>query len=284
MMMEAGGFDAKVLRSTTTEGIRWYESAVLEHARETVVLLHGTGGAAYGSFSALLPMLATRHRVITLDFLDEWRGSGSDLDAYVDQVRDVVRDAGVAGPVNVLGYSFGAVVAAVLAAREPALVRSLILLAGWIRTDDQQRMRNSIWQSLSEDHHPALASFMALTAYSPQYVRSNTPAQLHSLVTAMGDGADRRHKMLFNRTVDIADEVPRIGAPTLVVGCRDDQMVPVHHARMLFGAVESARYVELPTGHAVVHERPAEVLRLCDRFFAEPGALPPGAVISPTHA
>ena len=68
-------------------------------------------------------------------------------------------------------------------------------------------------------------------------------------------------------------------ATTLVVGCTQDQMVPRTHSLQLFGAIDDARYTEIDSGHAVVFERPAELLRLVDTFLRQPSASAAGSII-----
>ncbi|MEV4170564.1 hypothetical protein [Nonomuraea sp. NPDC049709] len=55
----------------------------------------------------------------------------------------------------------------------------------------------------------------------------------------------------------LGDLLPKITAPTLVIGNPRDYLVPVERARALPGG----EYAELDSGHVVVHERPAELWR-----------------------
>ncbi|MCJ9712335.1 alpha/beta hydrolase, partial [Bordetella hinzii] len=50
--------------------VTYYDSAPGAADAQTIVLLHGTGGSAENNFWALFPMLAMRHRVVALDFVD----------------------------------------------------------------------------------------------------------------------------------------------------------------------------------------------------------------------
>jgi pimeloyl-ACP methyl ester carboxylesterase len=249
-----------------------------------VVLLHGTGGTAENSFWALYPMLAMRHRVVAFDFADpsDVNQTGT-LEEYVAQavaVIDAVRDD---GPCHVVGYSFGAVIAIALATQRPDLVAALVLIAGWATTDAHQLMRNSIWQQLYDEQSAALAEFMVLTGYSHRFILAKTPAELKELISSARSGPDRAAKMRFNRTVAIAEMLSHVAAPTLVIGCTEDIMAPVRHSRVLFGGIDNARYVEVIAGHAVVHERPAELFTLIDTFLNDPEATPASQQFGATH-
>lgn len=260
--------------------VTYYDSTDPDDARTPVVLLHGTGGTAASHFWALFPMLAERHRVIALDFADPEPSREPDATWYVEQTEAVLAELSPGRPAVVVGYSFGAVVAAALAGRRPELVDDLVLVAGWLATDQQQRLRNDVWWQLHDERSAALAPFLVFTAFSPSYLLARTPAELTELVEKAAKGPDRSAIMRVNRSIDITQEVAAISAPTLVVGCTHDQMVPPHHARLLFGGISDARYAEVSSGHAVVHERPAELLHLIEQFVADPRRTTAGAVIT----
>ncbi len=95
-----------------------------------VVLLHGRGGHLE-TWHRTIPALRERHRVLAVDLLGhgrtEPRGSRYTVAELTDHIRAVL-DASVSGPVDLVGQSLGGWVAALLAAREPDLVRRLVLV------------------------------------------------------------------------------------------------------------------------------------------------------------
>lgn len=250
---------------------------------QTILLIHGTGGSAEGAFWALSPMLAMRHRVLAFTLKDPAADSASLL-PYVEQAASVIRAAAPGQAVHVVGYSLGAVVAAKLAAANPDLVASLTLVAGWLKTDTQQLLRNDVWTQLQRENSPALAAFTVFTTYSHRFLAGKNAAELQDLLAAAADGEGRRVKMTLNRTVDIGEDLAAIRAPALVIGCRHDITAPIHHSRLLFGALENCRFAELDAGHGVVHERPAELFDMIDRFVRDPGDTPPGTIFHNGHA
>ena len=251
--------------------------------RPPIVLLHGTGGSAINNFWALFPMLAFRHRVIAFDFVDPHQDDVS-VEHYVAQAVSVITELSPGVAPVVVGYSLGAVVAAKLAADHPDLVASLVLVAGWTKTDQQQRLRNELWMELHAQSRDVLANFMVLMAYSPRFLRSKTPDELCDLLAKTAAGPDRLVKMTLNRTVDISASVPQIAAPTLVVGCTEDQMAPIWHSELLYGGIRNARFASIASGHAVVHERPAELFTLIDDFATGPERTAAGTILSNDHA
>lgn len=263
--------------------VSYYDSDPGNTQAEIIVLLHGTGGSAQNNFWALFPMLAMRHRVIALDFIDPESGC-PEADHYVEQADAVIRHVALDKAVHLVGYSFGAVIAALYAARRRSCLASLTLVAGWVKTDTQQKLRNSIWRSLYESGHEALGSFSVLTSFSQAFLNSKNEAEIEGLVRSVETGPDRSRKMEFNKNVDIGDELADIQVPSLVVGCLQDQMVPIRHSRMLFGAIADCRYAEVVSGHGIVHERPSELFTLIDMFVRDPKGMPAGHVVKNSHA
>ena len=252
-------------------------------ATPTIVLVHGTSGTARSSFWAVYPILTFTRRVVAFDLqLPEGDAELTLADA-VAQLRAVVDHASADGPVALVGYSFGAVVAAAYAAEQPGSIASLALVAGWSKTDRHQLLRNDLWQRLHDSDPDALAPFTLLMAFSSGYIVGRNERDWRELQT----GAARPYPaqiMRLNREIDIESRLSRIDVPTLVVGCKHDAMVPLHHSRMLFGAIADARYLEIESGHAVVTERPAELAVAVDDFTIDPRAHAAGTIIHPDHA
>ena len=261
--------------------VTYYDSAPQATRAITILLLHGTGGSAENNFWALYPMLAMRHRVVALDFVDP---DTPNADSYIDQVLAVIEAAGGRQGMHIVGYSFGAVIAALFAAKHPQRAQSLTLVAGWLKTDTQQKLRNAVWRSLYESNHDAIAPFSVFTNFSQAFLNTKNETEIEGLLNAVRQGPDRSKKMAFNRDVDIGAEVSRITVPSLVIGCTHDQMAPVRHSRLLFGSIKNSRYAEINAGHGVVHERPSELFTMIDSFVREPEAWPAGHIVQNSHA
>ncbi len=259
--------------------VTYHEAGQDNTGTAPIVLVHGSSGSTMGHFGFLFPMLAVRHRVISLDLANPVKkGEKLELEHLEAQVVSVIHETCRDEPVTLLGFSLGAVVAAMTAARHQKLVSNLVLLAGWIKTDMMMTMFNRTWHALRAANTPQLDDFTVYAAFGAPFLGSKTFEDMAGgAAMPLDDFVDAQ--MELNARVDISDLAPSISATTLIISGSHDQMVPVHHGRALFGTIDDARYAEVASGHAVVFERPAEVVRLVDRFATDPLEYPTGATI-----
>jgi len=201
-----------------------------------LLLLHGfTGsGAAWGP---MLPALRRHATTIQVDLLGHGL-SDSPTDparhAVERQAADLVEIAGrvAAGPVDVLGYSFGARIALALAVAAPSGVRRLVLesaSAGIADADERAARRRSDEALAADIEHYGIATFVdrwealplfASQAALPAAVRArlhqarlgNNPAGLAASLRGAGQGA----------MTPLHDRLRAIQVPTLVVVGADD--------------------------------------------------------------
>ena len=79
--------------------------------------------------------------------------------------------------------------------------------------------------------------------------------------------------------MDVLAEAEALQARTLVVGLLEDFSCPRHHSKAMFGTIVNASYTEIATGHAVVHERPAELYYHVNRFCNDQDLYPIGKIV-----
>lgn len=272
-------YNERTQSSVTVEGTEvTYYTQGKPTKRAPMVMVHGTAGNTDSHYGYLFPILATRQQVVSIDLADPGTSTLT-IDQFVAQVSAVIEAVSPDAPVSLMGYSLGAVIAAATAAKLQTKVANLVLIAGWMETDTHQAMRNRVWQSLRDANSPALTEYMTFCAFSPAF---QTVRSLDEMVGAAGmlnltPFVDKQ--MALNTAIDIKDEMANITAETLVVGCTSDMMVHRRHSKALFGAITNARYGEIASGHAVVHERPAELFAYIDGFIKAPNFHPAGTII-----
>ncbi|MEU8798103.1 alpha/beta hydrolase [Spirillospora sp. NPDC048819] len=237
-----------------------------------VVLVHGVGPGSV-MWDEPAGRLAGRNTVILPDLAgsDPAGDDGSPLtvEALAAQVIAVIEDSGAASA-DVVGFSLGAPIAAAVAALRPDLVRRLVPVAGLAHGGDVYvRQLIALWLSLSGN--PAgFGRLGTLTAYSRAFlneVGDDGAEQFHGFMRPT-DGRLRQLDLV--RRLDIRELLPKIEAPTLVVGCTRDQTIPVENHRELFAGIAGSEYIELDTGHVAMMERPDEFEKLVRDFLDRP--------------
>ena len=93
----------------------------------------------HGSFDDVLPWLAEGRRVIGVELQGHGHtpdtGRAMSIERFADDVAELIDRVAGGGPVDVWGFSLGALTATALAVRHPAKVRRLVLAASNIRAD-----------------------------------------------------------------------------------------------------------------------------------------------------
>ncbi|QIB33958.1 alpha/beta fold hydrolase [Ancylobacter pratisalsi] len=222
---------------------------------EPVVLIPGLGGD--GRFwEPVAARLAGRFRLIMVDH----RGAGrSDrpsgpyaMARIAADVAEIMDDAGVA-EAHLVGHSTGGAVVQTLALDAPHRGRRLVISGSWPAADARFRMLFEARLALLEANQPAIyQAFTHVLGYDAAWLADHEE-ELAAAVTrapqalAPLDVAAQRIRMLlaFDRLADL----PRITAPTLVIGAGDDEMVPFEQSERLAATIPGAELHQLSGGH-----------------------------------
>ena len=261
--MSAGTGGSATTRTVIVEGapVVCTLSGIDQHDSDPVVLLPGVGGSTASEFSFLLPLLARTRRVLAVD-LRYGSTEVPGIDGLLDQLAEVLRQLLPGRRVTLVGFSVGATVAASFAAQNPG-VASLVLVTPVLRASNRHRLLAVLRANLSEGDPTVLRSLDIFSAYSSNFLEEHSPEPF------LAGAISAAQFELFAET-ELTDALPRITIPTLVVGCTHDDLAGVEAARMLFASLPNARYAEIDSGHAVLAERPAEVLAIIREFVSHP--------------
>lgn len=233
-----------------------------------LVLVHGTGSSAAGTWGHLLDRFTGEWTVVTPDLPGS--GGTSDpggpllLDDLSAQVAGAAHAAGL-DDYAVVGFSLGAAVAAAVAAAQADHVRAVVLVAGAdSATGTRSRLQFELWRDLHSADPALFARLWMLTGFSPSFVDAIPVNQIARAATfPIAPGLERQCDL--NARIDLRELAPAVRAPALVLGCTHDSIVPVERVRALAPAIEGAVYDELDCGHLAVLEAPDA---LADRVCA----------------
>lgn len=247
----------------------------------TIILIHGTGGNTDKHFSYIFPMLGIHQRVLSIDLYTPDKADLAVTD-FSHQVEALIHHVVAEDEaITVVGYSLGAVIAAQVAASLKQRVARLILLTGWAKTSSVQQLRTTIWQQLFNDQSAALPHFVNYCLYSDDYLSARTEKQVLDLARFVKPSQDAAKQRELNYRIDITAILPDISAETLIVACREDRMVPLAQAKLLFASIQNSRYIEISSGHAIHIEAPVEVVQLINQFSQHPEQYPANQKIQP---
>jgi 2-succinyl-6-hydroxy-2,4-cyclohexadiene-1-carboxylate synthase len=248
-----------------------------------LLLLHGFTGRG-ASWGPCLPQLRRRSTTIQVDLLGHGRSDAPGdaarhaVERQAADIAEIVRSVG-AGPVAVLGYSFGARIALALALESPSAVRRLILESpsAGIADPDERRARRLADDALADDiEREGVPAFVARWETLP----------LFATHAALPDATRRRlhAERLRNSTAGLAgsfrgagqgamtplhDRLGEIGAPTLVV-C--GELDPVRgRAEFVAAQIPGAALAVIPAaGHTPHLESPARFQAIVLPFIVAP--------------
>lgn len=178
----------------------------------------------------------------------------------------VVVDALGLGACHVLGFSLGGATAMEFALARPELVRSLVLLSTWGRSDRffRHQMRN--WQAVRRatlGDEPAFLTALNPWMFSPRTLED--APRLRAIGAGWLEEPLQEPEAFIRQTQadaahDALDRLPGIGVPALVIVGEDDLCTPPRYAIELVHALPDARLVLVPdAGHCAIFEQPDTV-------------------------
>ena len=244
--------------------ISYYEGG--PQGAETIVLVHGFG-ADKSTWLWFARDLTERYHVIAVDlpgFGASDRPHGSyDVGTQAERLAAFVDALGIRR-LHLAGHSMGGHIAALYAARYPAEVTSLALIANAGVTAPR---RSAFFQRLDEQGDNPL-----LVESAPQFDQlldwlfvapPQLPERLHQYLAqrAVADSAHQREvfEHLRDRYLPLEPELPRIQAPTLLLWGDQDRILDVSSIEAMQPLLKKPSVVIIKgCGHAPILERPEE--------------------------
>lgn len=161
---------------------------------------------------------------------------------------------------HVIGYSLGAVAALQCAANFPESVITITSLCGWSQSDARMKLTFDLWRRLIAIDRELFMHYALADGYTASGLEILEPmfeAVVGMAAAAVQPGSDAQLELDIR--IDIESSLSRITAPCLVIGGIEDRWVDISKSRHIATAVTGATLVELPAGHLVIGELPAEI-------------------------
>jgi len=188
-----------------------------------MILLHG-GLMSGEMFEPILPTLAERHQVITVDLQGHGRTADvdrpMDIRLMADDIAALIDHLGLDQP-DIVGYSLGGGVALLTAVKYPEKVRRLVSAAAHARRDAIPAEMLAQQAQVSAAAMP----FMKDTPMFELYQRvAPRPDDFGRLLDKIGES--------MSEDFDYSGEVRGLQVPTLIVAADADMAPPSHYVEM----------------------------------------------------
>lgn len=202
-----------------------------EGSGDTIFLISGLGGTA-GFWQPCVPVLAAHHRVLRIDqrgIASSTRGTAPCTITQLARDCLAIMDARKIESAILIGHSTGGCIVQEMALLAPQRVQRLVLSGTWALKNRYMQELFSLRRNMLASDPRAYASTAAFLTYEASWLNANWPVYEASLDNAPLTSAsqkvvqERIDALLdFDRSADLH----QIKQPTLILGARDDVLVP----------------------------------------------------------
>lgn len=210
------------------------------------------GNAAFWDDNAAT--LARSFRVLRFDQRGIGASDRGSAPCTIDQLAKdclAVLDAAGIERTTILGHSTGGCIGLSLARQAPDRLNGLILSGSWLK---QNRYMTSMFETrlaILDQHPRAYAATAALMAYPPAWLEAHWSVYEAAVASAPSTPEAKqvlRERIGALRAFDASAWAGEISVPTLILGARDDMIVPAFLQEELAAAMPAARKTLLDSG------------------------------------
>lgn len=285
----AGGFAERLVRVSADPAVELFTAQVPGPADRALLVIHGGPDWDHSYLRQPLARLSPGHRVIWADL----RGCGRSTQGLADDqynpaaaTADLIAllDALGIAAADVLGFSYGGMIAARLALAAPGRVRRLIVasasllpvppdaFAGWRERDERQAAEIAVWSDPARSG-PDLARAAAVAGAPANVWRADALPGYLEVLAGVRFSAEwlrpyRAGTLPPARPDRAVERLAALGLPVLLLQGRQDMGFPAALVTEAAGHIPSARAVILEeAGHMAHIDQPAAWLAAVTEFL-----------------
>jgi pimeloyl-ACP methyl ester carboxylesterase/DNA-binding CsgD family transcriptional regulator len=197
--------------------------------------------------------------------MSEWRGGKLSLAHWTSDLDLIIDAAQPEWPVTLLGISQGAATCIQYAVQHPERVGRMVLYGGYAhgafkRGNPSAKATHQAMVALARVAWSA-SNPTFRQVFTSRFIPGGSPEQLqwfNDLCIKSTVGEIAAVLIESRAVVDIADLLPKVRTPTLVLHARDDEVVPISEGRLLASGIAGAEFVELDSrNHVLLEHEPA---------------------------
>ena len=248
--------------------IRYYDISNSSLNLPPVLLLHGLGGSA-DRWKTVIPYLSTKYRLIIPDVIgfgySEKPHVEYSVDFFINFIKKFLNILNIS-EVNLIGSSFGGLLALEYAIKYEAEIKKLVLVspAGMMRY-----VSTTLKHYISAALYPTFEN--VLRAYHEMMYDSNKVSEesIQDFINRMNlpnaKYAFMSTLMAFNEQPQLRDRL-KINIPTLIIWGRNDTLIPIRYAKKF--KIPNSKIVILDhCGHYPYIEKTEEFVKLILKFL-----------------
>lgn len=216
-----------------------------------------------------LRFLTDHYRLIRYDErgcgMTDWDVGELSVARWTEDLESVIDTAAPGQPAILLGISQGGAACVSYAVRHPERVSRLVLYGGYARG------------AARRGNEPGAREYRAITelviagwgrdnpafrqVFTSRFVPGASPEQIawfNELCRKTTSPAIAAELLHARSEIDVADLLPQVRVPTLVIHARQDAVVPFSEGRLLAASIPGAQFVELDSrNHVLLEGEPA---------------------------
>lgn len=260
----------------TTDNLNlYYEVQGNATASETLVFINGLTQSTVAWYF-FLPFFKDKYKIVLLDLIfqgqsdkaENWR----DFDQHAADVKKILEQEKII-KANIIGLSYGSLVAQHFAVNHSAFVNKLILISTFAhKTPYYEAIELSWWRALEFGGYNLMLDIMLPSVLSENYF-ANPIIPIQMMKEARIDAQQSKQAIfhLMQATKERKDyrkDLEKITAPTLVIQGEKDLLLPVHLANEVHKHIKGSEFIVVSNaGHTLNLEHVPEVCGYVKRFL-----------------
>lgn len=245
---------------TTPDNLKlYYEVHGNATSGKHIIFLNGLSQSTI-AWQLMLPAFVNDYQVILCDFIfqgqSDSKGASRDFDQHAADVMGLLGALNIS-KINVIGISYGSLVAQHFALNYPDKVEKLVLLSTFAhKTPIFEAIALSWQRALETGGYPLMLDVMLPSVLSEAYFEKPLiPIELLKAARKnVNTDVDALNKLMLAtaKRGDYRPQLKAIKIPTLIVHGQHDGLLPVHLGKAVHDAIQGSKFEVIPgVGHTL---------------------------------